>query len=83
MNKQRRRSIRDIINQLTDLQVSIETLKDEEQEYLDNMPEGLQAGDKGSAAQEAIDALEESMAACETASDALQEALDALRTAAQ
>ena len=36
----------------------LEQARDEEQEYLDNMPESFQSGDKGSAAQEAIDALE-------------------------
>lgn len=37
----------------------IETLKDEEQDYYDNMPESFQNGDKGSIAQTAIDALDE------------------------
>jgi flagellar biosynthesis chaperone FliJ len=37
----------------------IETAHDEETEYLDNMPEGLQSGDKGSKAQQAIDNLSE------------------------
>lgn len=33
-------------------------LRDEEQDYFDNMPEGLQGGEKGEKAQAAIDAME-------------------------
>ena len=40
------------------LKETIEGIRDEEQEYFDNMPEGFQNGDKGSTAQEAIDNLE-------------------------
>lgn len=37
----------------------IEVIRDEEQEYYDNMPESFQNGEKGQASQSAIDALEE------------------------
>jgi hypothetical protein len=40
------------------LKETIEGIRDEEQEYFDNMPEGFQNGDRGSTAQEAIDNLE-------------------------
>lgn len=43
---------------LDDLHGEVEALRDEEQEYLDNMPEGLQQGERGEAAQEAISNLE-------------------------
>jgi hypothetical protein len=66
MNKQRRKDIEDIISKLADLEAlkteiyeAIETVKDEEQEYYDNMPEGLQGSDKGYAAEEAINNLDE------------------------
>lgn len=39
----------------------IETVRDEEQEYFDNMPDSLQSGDKGTTAEEAINNLEEAM----------------------
>ena len=41
-----------------ELKDEVESIRDEEQEYFDNMPEGLQGGEKGEKAQEAIDALE-------------------------
>lgn len=37
----------------------LEQARDEEQEYYDNMPESFQSGEKGGAAQEAIDLLEQ------------------------
>jgi hypothetical protein len=43
---------------ISDLHSNCEALKDEEQEYLDNMPEGLKNGDKGDTAQSAITELE-------------------------
>ena len=43
---------------LDGLKDDLETPRDEEQEYYDNMPEGLQGGDKGSNAEAAISAME-------------------------
>lgn len=66
MNKQRRTSIQDIISQLNDLEAlkasimeSIEEVMSEEQEYFDNMPEGLQMSDRGQRAEDAIGHLED------------------------
>jgi phosphoglycerate-specific signal transduction histidine kinase len=42
MNPPRREKIQTIITQLSEIQEKVEDLKDEEQESLDNMPEGLQ-----------------------------------------
>ncbi|QDF16016.1 hypothetical protein H3N89_gp51 [Microbacterium phage MonChoix] len=66
MNKQRRKDIEAIVNKLADLealkteiQEAIEQVRDEEQEYYDNMPEGLQQSDRGYAAEEAASQLDE------------------------
>lgn len=66
MNKQRRTDIAEIIAKLADLDAlkneikeAIEQVRDEEQEYYDNMPEGLQGSDRGYAAEEAISNLED------------------------
>lgn len=48
-----------------------ESLRDEEQEYFDNMPESFQASEKGDNAQTAIDHLQEAV-------DSLQEAQELL-----
>lgn len=72
MNKARRASIDGIIKSLTelkdaiaalpsvgDLSTDIERLAEEEREYYDGMPENMQGGDKGTAANEAATNLEE------------------------
>lgn len=58
MNKQRRKQLEDIQNNLQNIMSELEILKDEEQEYFDNMPDSLQYGEKGDKAQEAVDAIE-------------------------
>lgn len=72
MNNDRRKAIQDIIESLhkdtasqselvthlTTQKDGIESLRDEEQDYFDNMPEGFQQGARGDAAQEAIEAFE-------------------------
>ena len=66
MNKDRRKQIDAIIKRLEselaplidEIKQDIENVRDDEQEYYDNMPENLQDGEKGERAQSAIDALE-------------------------
>lgn len=66
MNAARRKALDTAIGLLQEAEAKldeaksiIETAKDEEREYYDNMPESLQSGDKGSAAETAADALDE------------------------
>ena len=90
MNKARRKTIAELRERLDalkaqadDLESEIETIRDEEQEYFDNMPESLQGGDKGQAAEEAVshldtalDAIQEVVSQAEAASDALDSAAE-------
>jgi DNA repair ATPase RecN len=71
MNKERRKRIETAIKSvegleelihglttaLSEIQSEIESIRDEEQEYLDNMPEAMQSGSKGEVAQDAINNL--------------------------
>lgn len=68
MNDNRRKEIKAVLSRvsslnrrLQELQEEIARIRDEEQEYLDNMPENMQDGDKGVKAQEAIDQLDEAV----------------------
>lgn len=70
MNNERRASISAVVAQVADFsetidlpRESIEALRDEEQEYYDNMPESFQNADRGQAAQEAISYLEDAVSA--------------------
>lgn len=69
--------LEDFRGQAADAQSQLETLRDEEQEYFDNMPEGLQGGDKGSAAEEAISNLDEAIGYAEELVDQFDEAIKA------
>lgn len=49
----------------SNLKAELETARDEEQDYYDNMPESFQNGDKGSQASDAISSLEQALEALE------------------
>lgn len=74
MNKQRREAIEAIRQRLDDIIGEVETLKDEEQDYLDNMPENMQQGEKGSQAETAVEALTDACESINSAVDQLGEA---------
>ena len=46
MNKVRRKAIEKIADRLIELEMEFETLYDEESDYLDNIPENLQSGER-------------------------------------
>lgn len=68
MNNDRRKQITkalsafealDLENKLEDIKSLFEEIRDDEQEYYDNMPESLQGSEKGEKAEAAVSALEE------------------------
>lgn len=65
MNAQRRKKLDEINGMLAEARAELETVRDEEQEYFDNMPESFQNGERGQKAQEAIDAMETVIGALE------------------
>lgn len=69
MNKTRRKQLEEISDKANELRFELENIKDDEQEYFDNIPESLQGGDKGTLAEEAISNLEEAITALESAID--------------
>jgi len=75
MNNERRKRITAIRDQLDSLKSDIEGIAEEERDYISNMPENMQQGEKGQAAEEKADALE-------AAANSLDEALSSLDDAA-
>lgn len=59
MNKNRRSELEKIKSRLEDILQDLETLKGEEEEYIDNMPENLQESERAQAAQAAFDEIDE------------------------
>lgn len=57
MNKERRKELEKARSLLDEAQAIIEQARDEETEYYENMPESLQSGDKGQAAEAASEYL--------------------------
>jgi uncharacterized coiled-coil DUF342 family protein len=74
MNAQRRKQIEAIKTKLEEAKSDIESLQGEEQDYYDNMPEAIQAGEKGDRASEAADALQSAAEAVEEVTGLLDEA---------
>lgn len=75
MNNERRKEIKALISDLENAQSKAEDLRDQEQEYLDNMPENMQDGARGEAAQEALSNLEYAADAFEEIVGYLNEAM--------
>jgi len=71
MNDNRRKQVKIIIKKIEDIINETETIHDDENEYLENIPENLQSSGRYETAENACDILEEA------ASD-LQEVIDKL-----
>ena len=76
MNKQRRKELNDIIETLNNVIADIEALRDEEQDYYDNMPENLQGSEKGEMAERAISEMDDAISSIEDAIGSLENACD-------
>ncbi len=76
MNKERRKSLREIQSKLDRLGQDLETLKEEEEEYRDNMPENLQESERYQRADEVCDLLMEALENMDSAYQQIVEAVE-------
>lgn len=74
MNAERRKRIEAEQSRIADLITEIESIREAEQESLDNMPESLQNGERGERAQGAIESLDDAERTLTDTHDALMEA---------
>ncbi len=74
MNAQRRKSIQAIMETIDTAKTDLEGLRDEEQEYFDNMPESLQASEKATTAESAVSSMDTAINSLEDVSSSLEEA---------
>lgn len=65
MNKQRRKQLAEASALLAQVQEIIESVKDDEQEAHDNLPDSIQYGEKGQQMEEYINALDEAYGQCD------------------
>jgi exonuclease VII small subunit len=59
------------IAELREIKDDLETIRDEEQDSFDNLPEGLQAGEKGQDMEAAISSIEDAMNTLDNLPDAI------------
>lgn len=69
MNNQRRKDLDRAIDLLREAQAIVDQARDEEQEYVDNMPDNMRYGEKGETAQGNVECLQD-------AYDAIDEIVD-------
>ncbi len=77
MNKERRKRLSAIVDKLDELQIELSCIAEEEQEAFDNLPESIQAGERGDAMYEAISSLEELDSSFEDLKDSINEVIEA------
>lgn len=76
MNIDRRKTIQKVIDQLEFLSGDISTIREDEQDYLDNMPDNLRQSENADRAEEAINALDEAESQVESAIEYLTIAME-------
>lgn len=74
MNNKRRKQIDKAIEMLNTASNFIESIKSDEEEYMDNMPENLQGSSRYSDAEDACNCLEDAISDIESAIDNLNSA---------
>lgn len=75
MNAQRRKQIQKAIGLLSEARAILEEVTEEEQEAFDNMPDGLQASERGETMEENIYRLEEAVSAIEEQENEMEEVI--------
>ena len=73
MNKNRRKQLEELCNEMTNQLEGLRALLDEEQEYYDNMPESLQYSERGEQSSEYISTMESALDDIESALGTLEE----------
>lgn len=75
MNKSRRNAINRLIEQLEEIQLTIEDLSEEEEECYYNLPESLRYGERGETMTDAIESLQSAFDACSEVIEALTDVI--------
>ncbi len=74
MNNIRRKSLEELKSKLDEVKGDIEILRDEGQEYIDNMPESLQGGERASNAENAVRLMDDAINDLENVLSNIEEA---------
>ena len=77
MNKQRRKTIEEVIGLLEDAKSTLETITEEEQEAYDNLPQGIQDSERGETMYNNVSEMEEASSTLEDVISQLQGVIEA------
>ena len=75
MNNARRKTIAKLVGEFEDYQEAVQSVLDEEEEYLEAMPEGLRGSERGEISETAVSSLQEAVGSLEELITALQDAI--------
>lgn len=73
MNKERRKAIEEIIEQLGTLKDQLESISEEEQQAFDNLPEPFQYSERGDAMMEVVSDMEDATSSIDDVMSILQD----------
>lgn len=76
MNRIRRKALQEISDRIEAIMSDLETLKEEEEEYRDNMPEGFYGSDRYEKAEDACDSMQFAFDSLEEAVSSIAEAIE-------
>lgn len=76
MNKIRRKALQEIYDKLSDLREELETIKDEEDESRENIPENLQGSERYEQSETASGNIDEAMEYLSSACDSIESAME-------
>lgn len=76
MNKLRRKALQDVFDKLSDLQEELTSIKDEEDESRDNMPESLQGSERYEQSETASYSIDEAIEYLSSACDSIESAME-------
>lgn len=76
MNRERRKALQAIIDQLETLQIQLEKIQTEEEEYRDNIPENFQSGKRYEHIEEICESLSDAVSSLEDATSSIEEAIE-------
>lgn len=76
MNAKRRKAIEELSEKITEAKDTLGEIKDDEETYMNNMPENLQCSSRYEAAENAVEELEEAISNLESALENLEGAVE-------
>lgn len=76
MNNRRRKELRGVMSKLVEIKEALDIVFEEEEEYLDNIPENLQGSERCEKAEAAYDNLQDAVSSVEDSISSIEAAME-------